>query len=567
MTTRILISYSHDSNEHMQKVLALSDKLRKYGLDCQIDQYEMSPDGGWARWTLKQLKEADFVIVVCTQTYAERFDGDAPTGRGQGVKWEGAIITQQLYGAEEDTRRFVPVLVSGSDEKYIPMALRGLHFYQPFTEDGFNELYRFLTNQPAIEKPELGEIRAMPARSRRADFGKSDGGRREGEAAESKARHERDSRDKKSGVSKGTLAGAAVLVVAIALAAVFAPRFFSGPVTAPTQFSGKYYPILPFSLQHTMDNHDFLYWLSLKGENHTSDLLHIEVRCTILNEPKPALCGQKPESYTIEPGERLERIVDPRLRFVSKDSFKDPLRLNIEWKVKSEQGVTMWQDTAKILIAPKTRFYWPLANSANEEVDSEFLVATLASWATTAKSDPTYKLGEELTTTSATMGEFMKNVYDDVLTNPEILQINPGVPQLPPDGFAEFEMPKRILNNGKANPVEAGLLIGAITQAATSFYGSRVVGLLSNPGKDGQRPVLIAWTEPGPVWRSIDLTTLQADFDTNRQSATKILDADWFRESMLPRLDAKGVYFNPDQRRVALDFKRARAVHKIEGLP
>lgn len=47
----IFISYSHDSAEHCEFVRGLSDRLRKEGLNCQIDLYiNGSPPEGWQRW-------------------------------------------------------------------------------------------------------------------------------------------------------------------------------------------------------------------------------------------------------------------------------------------------------------------------------------------------------------------------------------------------------------------------------------------------------------------------------------------------------------------------------------
>ena len=39
----VFISYSHDSQEHKDKVLALADQLRTDGIDCRIDQYNSVP--------------------------------------------------------------------------------------------------------------------------------------------------------------------------------------------------------------------------------------------------------------------------------------------------------------------------------------------------------------------------------------------------------------------------------------------------------------------------------------------------------------------------------------------
>ena len=47
---KVFISYSHDSSEHKEQVLELSDRLRNDGIDCNIDQYEeFSPPEAWPR--------------------------------------------------------------------------------------------------------------------------------------------------------------------------------------------------------------------------------------------------------------------------------------------------------------------------------------------------------------------------------------------------------------------------------------------------------------------------------------------------------------------------------------
>jgi TIR domain len=65
---KVLISYSHDSPEHKDRVLVLSNRLRGEGIDCTIDQYLLVPPEGWPRWMEKQIRESDFVLMVCTET-------------------------------------------------------------------------------------------------------------------------------------------------------------------------------------------------------------------------------------------------------------------------------------------------------------------------------------------------------------------------------------------------------------------------------------------------------------------------------------------------------------------
>ena len=69
-------SYSHDSEAHADLVLALSDRLRADQIDCILDQYEVSPPEGWPRWMDRQIRAADFVLMICPPTYFRRVMGD-----------------------------------------------------------------------------------------------------------------------------------------------------------------------------------------------------------------------------------------------------------------------------------------------------------------------------------------------------------------------------------------------------------------------------------------------------------------------------------------------------------
>ena len=89
---KVFISYSHDSPDHADLVLALADRLNGDGLDCSLDQYIDSPPEGWPRWMDKQLREADFVLIICTATYNRRAMAEEEPGKGLGVRWESTLI-------------------------------------------------------------------------------------------------------------------------------------------------------------------------------------------------------------------------------------------------------------------------------------------------------------------------------------------------------------------------------------------------------------------------------------------------------------------------------------------
>jgi hypothetical protein len=127
---RVFISYSHDSTEHAEGVLALAQRLREDGVDAWIDQYENgTPEEGWPRWMLNRLDWAEMVLLVCTETYYRRFRGQDEPDKGKGADWEGQLITLDLYDAKSRTVNFVPILFSDQCKQFIPEPLRGVTHY------------------------------------------------------------------------------------------------------------------------------------------------------------------------------------------------------------------------------------------------------------------------------------------------------------------------------------------------------------------------------------------------------------------------------------------------------
>lgn len=163
-TKRVFVSYSHDSGEHNDRILELSDRLRAEGVDCRIDQYEESPPEGWPRWCIKQDEEADFVLVVCTETYTRRFDGKEKPGRGAGVAFEGFVITQTFYGDQSKNAKYIPVVLSPDHFVHVPKLLTAFTIYDLSKPEHYERLYRRLTDQPFVTKPGLGEVATMPKR-------------------------------------------------------------------------------------------------------------------------------------------------------------------------------------------------------------------------------------------------------------------------------------------------------------------------------------------------------------------------------------------------------------------
>lgn len=166
----VFISYSHDSPEHADRVLALANRLVDEGIDVILDQYEPAPPEGWPRWMDKKIRDANFVLMVCTETYYRRVMGEEKAGTGLGVKWEGNLIYQHIYNADTTNSRFIPILFEYCIVEQIPTPVGGSTRYHVDSPDGYEDLYRHITNQPRTIKPKLGTLKSLPPRTRKDDY-------------------------------------------------------------------------------------------------------------------------------------------------------------------------------------------------------------------------------------------------------------------------------------------------------------------------------------------------------------------------------------------------------------
>jgi hypothetical protein len=105
---------------------------------------------------LDQVDGANFVLLVCTETYYRRFRGQGPPDVGKGVDWEGQLITLEICRAKSRTAKFLPVIFRSEDKDFIPEPLSD-QFYLLDSEDRYGELYAVLTGQAGVPVPELGQ--------------------------------------------------------------------------------------------------------------------------------------------------------------------------------------------------------------------------------------------------------------------------------------------------------------------------------------------------------------------------------------------------------------------------
>lgn len=115
----VFISYSWESDAHKAWVRQLAEKLRSQGVKVILDQWELTPGGDRTHFMESNIVASDFVIIICTPTYAIK--GNKRDG---GVGYEAMIITSQLARRILQDK-FIPVLRSGNfDDSAVPVWLQ-----------------------------------------------------------------------------------------------------------------------------------------------------------------------------------------------------------------------------------------------------------------------------------------------------------------------------------------------------------------------------------------------------------------------------------------------------------
>ncbi|PWJ07365.1 hypothetical protein DKG34_12410 [Streptomyces sp. NWU49] len=169
-TPRVFISYSHDSSEHRERVLNLVQALRRNGVDAWADFFvESDPPANWPIWMHAQVEEADFVLVIATETYARRFNQKEAPGVGAGVRWEGTLITADIYYSTTEKMKYIPVVFSPDDSPHIPkpLSLTNRYVVSPGDDSSLIPLLRHLLQSPEFVPAQIGE--APPLLSRESD--------------------------------------------------------------------------------------------------------------------------------------------------------------------------------------------------------------------------------------------------------------------------------------------------------------------------------------------------------------------------------------------------------------
>jgi hypothetical protein len=157
------VSYSWDGESHKRWVLELTNGLRRKGIAAELDLFiTQSGTVNLNQMMIKKLRDSDFIIVVLTESYADKADGF----KG-GVGYETLLSLPLL---QEHPEKLIFITKHRGDFKAVfPFHLRG-YYAIDFSDDAnyneaFEELLHRIYNVPLYEMEPIGEIPDLKPRS------------------------------------------------------------------------------------------------------------------------------------------------------------------------------------------------------------------------------------------------------------------------------------------------------------------------------------------------------------------------------------------------------------------
>jgi hypothetical protein len=155
---RIFISYAHDDDHHVDSVRAFAEFLARCGLDVHLDRWDLDQRRDWYQWAGRQVRAADYVLVVASPMCRRVGDGEIENTLHRGLQSELALLSELLHTDRSGwIRKLLPVVLPGGSVSDIPLFLQPQtadhYLVEDLTVAGAEDLIRVITGQPPFRRP------------------------------------------------------------------------------------------------------------------------------------------------------------------------------------------------------------------------------------------------------------------------------------------------------------------------------------------------------------------------------------------------------------------------------
>jgi hypothetical protein len=163
-------AHAHDcitAKEWQDLVWTFASKLREWGVVSDIDLAHLhDQDVDWSTFGVSGILGSDYVLLVASSAYKERWEGQGDQRKGAGAAREANTLKALFDDDRKGFQRKVKViLLPGVTTDAIPTELRSspqrFHIKE-LTEEGMADLLRTLHGRPEFVLPALGKIPELP---------------------------------------------------------------------------------------------------------------------------------------------------------------------------------------------------------------------------------------------------------------------------------------------------------------------------------------------------------------------------------------------------------------------
>ncbi len=149
---KVLILFSHDSQEHVNRVMQFSDNLLADGVFVDLDQFHMTPESGWENWLINQIESSDQVLLICApilyhllfspDEHARILSCDFPERLSSDETFARLFYKDQI----DLDKKFIPIGLDQTGIMCIPPVLKEKRYYNVSNKFEYEDLHNKLTN-------------------------------------------------------------------------------------------------------------------------------------------------------------------------------------------------------------------------------------------------------------------------------------------------------------------------------------------------------------------------------------------------------------------------------------
>jgi len=337
----------------------------------------------------------------------------------------------------------------------------------------------------------------------------------------------------------------------------------------------------PYYLKHSIAATEDFYWFSVDIDNRCSSTLYAGVtfKPVLPDRDLPAIeFLTSPDQISPKAGQHLYKTIDPRIRFLGK--FEEPFLLKVHWSVKDDKESLLDWGSVNIQVLPRNEFVWGLLNAHGKPVAKKVLLASLAAWPQSHQKIVTDAARRALDTIkelldaspSEVARAWMAAVLHELFGGKRGIMVLPTAKRFPSqDRSRAIHAPSEVLERGRSDPLEAALLIAAVSRDLLSESGiDQILVVAPDPERKGRQNVLLAWSESEKQdWSAIRAGVVgRTAFEDNLTAATAAFKhllssnarlAEGLQSLNAPYGDCSNVVVLDESGGVyALDFQRAK---------